>query len=115
MMPIDRSLLSGSTTMLILKLLETKDMYGYEMIEQLSEQSNNVFSLKAGTLYPLLHDLEVKGMLQSYDCEGHGRTRKYYKLTHDGRGLLESKKKEWHEFSSAISHMLKGGAHCEQA
>lgn len=93
MMEIDRSLLTGSTTMLILKLLEQKDMYGYEMIEQLSKQSQNTFSLKAGTLYPLLHNLEVKGMVQSYDSEGHGRMRKYYKLTNDGHGLLEDKKK----------------------
>lgn len=113
-MPVERSLLTGSTMMLVLKLLESKDMYGYEMIEQLGERSQNVFSLKAGTLYPLLHDLEVKGMVESYDCDGHGRVRKYYKLTNDGRRLLENKKKEWHEFSSAVTGVLKGGAHCEQ-
>ena len=112
-MAVDRSLLTGSTTLLILQLLEQRDMYGYEMIEQLAEQSQNVFSLKAGTLYPLLHDLEVKGMLQSYDREGRGRMRKYYRLTNDGRGLLGDKKKEWHEFSSAVAGVLKGGAHCE--
>ena len=65
-MAIDRSLVSGSTSMLILKLLEGKDMYGYEMIEALREKSNNVFELKAGTLYPLLHGMEEKGYLGSY-------------------------------------------------
>lgn len=65
-MAIDRSLVSGSTSMLILKLLEEKDMYGYEMIEALREKSNNVFELKAGTLYPLLHGMEEKGYLGSY-------------------------------------------------
>ena len=59
-MAIDRSLVSGSTSMLILKLLEGKDMYGYEMIEALREKSNNVFELKAGTVYPLLHGMEEK-------------------------------------------------------
>ena len=53
-MAVDKSLISGSTTMLILRLLEGKDMYGYEMIETLQEKSQNVFQLKAGTLYPLL-------------------------------------------------------------
>ena len=52
-MAVDKSLVSGSTMMLILKLLEEKDMYGYEMIETLREKSENVFELKAGTLYPL--------------------------------------------------------------
>ena len=52
-MAVDRSLVSGSTTMLLLKLLSEKDMYGYEMIETLREKSQNVFELKAGTLYPI--------------------------------------------------------------
>ena len=58
-MAIDRNLVQGSMAMMILRLLETKDMYGYEMIEALRERSNNVFELKAGTLYPLLHSLEM--------------------------------------------------------
>ncbi len=61
-MAIDKSLLTGSTTMLILKLLEEADMYGYQMIEELTQKSKNVFALKAGTLYPLLHSKE-RGLL----------------------------------------------------
>ena len=51
--------------MMLLKLLSEKDMYGYEMIETLRQRSQNVFELKAGTLYPLLHNLEAKGYLSS--------------------------------------------------
>ncbi len=47
---------------MILSLLEEKDMYGYEMIDTLKGKSNNVFELKAGTLYPLLHSMEEKRM-----------------------------------------------------
>lgn len=61
-MAIDKSLVSGSMAMLVLKLLEEKDMYGYEMIVTLRERSNNVFELKAGTLYPLLHTQEEKNL-----------------------------------------------------
>ena len=50
-MAVDKSLLSGSNSMLLMKLLEEKDMYGYEMIETLRERSMNVFSLKAGDVY----------------------------------------------------------------
>ena len=53
-MGIDKNLVQGSMALLLLRLLETKDMYGYEMIEALRSKSNNVFELKAGTLYPLL-------------------------------------------------------------
>ena len=61
-MSVEKTLLSGSMTMLLLKLLDEKDMYGYEMIDTLRKKSNNVFELKAGTLYPLLHGLEEKGL-----------------------------------------------------
>ena len=61
-MAVDRSLVSGSTTMLLLKLLSEKDMYGYEMIETLREKSQNVFELKAGTLYPLLHGMKIRNI-----------------------------------------------------
>ena len=62
-MAVDKSLMSGSMTMLLLRLLAEKDMYGYEMIDTLRKKSCNVFELKAGTLYPLLHGLEAKGLL----------------------------------------------------
>ena len=65
-MAIDKSLVSGSMAMMILKLLSEKDMYGYEMIDTLRKRSENVFELKAGTLYPLLHGLEDKQYLVSY-------------------------------------------------
>ena len=62
-MSIDKTLVSGSVTMLLLKLLSEKDMYGYEMISTLRERSQNVFELKAGSLYPLLHNLEGKNII----------------------------------------------------
>ena len=54
-MEFDKTLLAGSTGMMVLKLLEQEDMYGYQMIETLRERSEHSFDLKAGTLYPLLH------------------------------------------------------------
>ena len=107
---IDKSLLSGSTTMLILRLLESKDMYGYQMIEILERQSNNIFKLKAGTLYPLLHGLEKQGMVESYDEPepDNARTRKYYSITKSGRKLLQEKKEEWEIYSGAVNLILEG-------
>ena len=80
-MTVDKSLLSGSLSMLLLRLLSEKDMYGYEMIDTLRKRSENVFELKAGTLYPLLHSLEEKNYLTSYEQEVYGKTRKYYGIT----------------------------------
>lgn len=105
-MSIDKTLMSGNMTMLILKLLAEKDMYGYEMIDTLRKKSNNVFELKAGTLYPLLHGLEAKGFLMVYEQECAGKTRKYYSITKEGKGLLEEKTTEWKEYQSAITNVL---------
>ena len=107
-MKIDKSLLSGSTTMLILRLLETKDMYGYQMIEILEKQSNNVFTLKAGTLYPILHGLEKQGMVKSYneDEPENSRPRKYYKITSAGVKFLQEKKEEWETYSQAVNSVM---------
>lgn len=92
--------------MLLLRLLEDKDMYGYEMIETLEEKSNNVFKLKAGTLYPLLHSLEEKHYLTSYEKEVNGKLRKYYSITKDGRKYLRSRKEEWQEYQTAVLNVL---------
>ena len=105
-MAIDRNLLSGGTTMLLLKLLEEKDMYGYEMIENLRLRSNDVFDLKAGTLYPLLHGLEEKGYLTSYEQAAAGKLRKYYSLTKSGRRFLTQKQEEWRQYSGAVEQVL---------
>ena len=92
--------------MLILRLLEDKDMYGYEMIENLEKKSNNVFTLKAGTLYPLLHSLEEKKYLKSYEDEVNGKLRKYYSLTKEGKKYLGTKKEEWQEYQTAVLNVL---------
>ena len=104
----EKSLVSGSTMMLILKLLEEKDMYGYEMIETLREKSENVFELKAGTLYPLLHGLEEKEFVKSYEQEAGGKTRKYYSITREGKKQLRAKEKEWKEYAGAVRNVLGG-------
>lgn len=107
-MAIDKSLVSGSMTMLLLKLLEEKDMYGYEMIETLGKRSNNVFELKAGTLYPLLHNLESKGYVTAYEKEVGGKIRKYYSITKEGRRASDDKKKEWEKYAEGVKGVLGG-------
>ena len=98
-MAVERTLISGSLTMLVLKLLSEKDMYGYEMIDTLRVRSQNVFELKAGTLYRLLHG----------EQEFAGKVRKYYSITKQGRGHLEKKKEEWKEYADAVSQVLAMG------
>ena len=103
----EKSLLSGSTPLLVLSLLRDGDKYGYEMIEELAKRSDDTFLLKEGTLYPLLHSLEKEKLVTSYtQLTPSGRERKYYRLTADGRSQLEYKEKEWKLFAQTVNAVL---------
>ena len=98
----DKTLLSGSTTLLVLSLLSEGDKYGYEMIAELDRRSDHTFALKEGTLYPILHALERDGAVRGYQAEAPtGRVRKYYRITG---------KKEWRTFTAAVNAVLSGAA-----
>ena len=99
---------SGSSTMLILKLLTEKDMYGYEMIETLGERSSHVFDLKVGTLYPLLHGLVQEEYLETYSEEVNGKLRKYYHITEKGKKHLARIIKEWQTYAGAVYELIGG-------
>ena len=110
-MEIEKSLVSGSMALLVLKLLEDGDKYGYQMIEELKRRSDDTFHLKAGTLYPLLHGLEEKGFVTAYEQEAAaGKPRRYYHLTDAGRTRLCEKEAEWRAYTTAVACVLKGGA-----
>lgn len=109
-MGADKSQLAGSAAMLIMKLLDGQDMYGYQMIEELRRRSDQTFELKAGTLYPLLHSLEEKGYITSYQEDADvARPRKYYHLTKNGREQLHEKQEEWRRYSRAVDLVMGGG------
>lgn len=108
-MKIDKSLLSGSTVLLVLKLLSEGDMYGYEMIQLLARRSDDTFVLKEGTLYPILHDLEARECVESFlQLTPGGRQRKYYRITDKGLQMLSDKTAEWRLFSGKVNDVVFG-------
>lgn len=108
-MKISKELVKGSTVILILSLLEKEPMYGYEMIKAIEEKSSGTFSFKEGTLYPILHNLESEGMVESYwDDSAGARKRKYYRLTTKGQAHGQAKQEEWKQFSHAVNKVLGG-------
>ena len=107
-MSMDKSLLAGSTTMLVLKLLDGQDMYGYQMNEELSRRSERAFALKTGTLYPLLLRLERRGLLAAeYRAGSGGPSRKYYRLTPDGTQYLSEFTAAWQSASAAVNRIMQ--------
>ncbi|WP_036199874.1 PadR family transcriptional regulator [Ureibacillus sinduriensis] len=101
---MDKEVMKGSIDILLLSLLSKVDMYGYEIVKTLKENSNNLYNMSEGTLYPALKRLEKKKLLHSYweDSESGGR-RKYYRITADGKKELSKKLKDW----SQINHLIK--------
>ncbi|OOB76787.1 MAG: hypothetical protein BEN19_04095 [Epulopiscium sp. Nuni2H_MBin003] len=96
-----------NTQLLILQLLSKQDMYGYEMIEELKVKSGEAFDLKVGTLYPLLHKLEINGHVKSYErVTETNKVRKYYSLTPKGEKLLGIQKSDWKKYMTAVQKVL---------
>lgn len=107
-MKVDRELLRGSTNLLILSILENENMYGYQMIKKLKIESENLFEFQEGTLYPILHKLEQKGLISSYWDDFSGKNRKYYTITEDGKKQLKTKKQEWEIFTTKVNQVIGG-------
>jgi PadR family transcriptional regulator PadR len=104
---MDRELLKGSITLLILTLLGEREMYGYELIQEAARRSRDAFQFKEGTLYPALHALEQRGLLRSeWRVAENGRERKYYGLTPAGRRAAQSSSKDWQSFVAAVNAVL---------
>lgn len=105
-MTISKELMKGSTAMLVLSVISDEDMYGYRIIKELESRSQNVFSLKEGTLYPVLHSMEEDGLLTSYWVDVENRKRKYYHITHKGKKQLKEKAEEFKTYSAAVGRVL---------
>ncbi|QJD86145.1 PadR family transcriptional regulator [Cohnella herbarum] len=108
-MKINKELMKGSTVILIMTLLGQKDMYGYEITKEIERKSDGVFTLKEGTLYPILHTLEVERFVEAYWNEEGGRKRKYYRITEEGRKQLGEKQREWSLFRTTVERVIGEG------
>ncbi|AIM17188.1 PadR family transcriptional regulator [Bacillus sp. X1(2014)] len=108
---MDKEIMKGSIDILLLSLVNKRDMYGYEIVKTLKENSNELYNMSEGTLYPALKRLENKGWLESYwgNSESGGR-RKYYRITQDGKKELDKKLKEWNLISNLIKVCSEGVA-----
>ncbi|MGN0487840.1 MAG: PadR family transcriptional regulator [Ruminococcus sp.] len=105
-MNISKELIKGSTSMLVLSVLKDEDLYGYKIIKKIESLSEDVFVLKEGTLYPILHALEKEKFLESYWDEKGGRKRKFYHITKKGLNMLKDKAQEWQTFSVSVNKVL---------
>ncbi len=100
---------TGSTAVMILRLLAEKPMYGYQIVKELQTRSEGYFDLEQGTLYPALHRLENDGLVRSqWEIVADGPSRKYYYITDKGRTELEKSAQQWSDFSRQLLKLLDG-------
>ncbi len=106
-----RQLKKGVLEMLVLKLICAKPTYGYELLSELKLSSQGRFSLKEGTLYPILYRLEDDGMIRSQWSTGEGRAapKKIYEATEAGRAENLRRQRVWREFENTVNAILQGG------
>lgn len=103
----------GVLDMLVLKLLEKEEKYGYQIINELKEKSNQRFLLKEGTLYPILYRLEDDKYVESRWNEAVGKKvpRKYYVITEEGRIALREIQALWLEISHSVAMIMEDESH----
>jgi len=103
--------MNGVPELLILRTLEARDMYGYELVQAIRARTNQAISLGEGVVYPALHALEAGGMLRSRRKLVNGRTRVYYALTAKGTKHLAGLVRHWQHIAHAVALAMGGTAY----
>lgn len=95
----------GVIELCVLSVLSSKDMYGYELSEYISQK----IDISDGTVYPILRKLKSDGYVKTYLSEDSGGPpRKYYSLTQTGKEVFERDSKEWLSFTETVNNMING-------
>ncbi len=102
-MRIERELMRGAGPVAVLSLLSRQPMYGYELVDALAQRTDGVLAMGQSTLYPMLYNLQAKGLIKANWQESQqGRQRKYYSLTGKGKKRLARDTKQWNELAQAM-------------
>lgn len=106
----DRSmeLLQGTLDVLILKSLSWGPLHGYAVAEAVRERSGQELKVEEGALYPALHRLEKRGLLEAeWGVSENNRRAKFYRLTPEGRAQLRAETQAWKRYAAAVSRVLE--------
>jgi PadR family transcriptional regulator PadR len=99
--------MAGVPELLILKLLQDREMYGYEIVQAIARQTLAAVAPGEGVIYPLLHALEKDGDLKAQSRSVNGRTRIYYTLTSKGVRRLFELTDAWTRLTRAVQLVLR--------
>ena len=103
-MKFERELLKGVAPVVVLEILCRGEMYGYELSDAIEKRSGDILTLGRGTLYPLLYNLEAKGLVVAESRKSdNGRKRRYYSITSKGLDQLSAKKDQWQQLQQGVN------------
>lgn len=103
----NRELVKGSTSLLVLQLLNERDMYGYELVKEMARRSDDKLQMKEGTLYPALHKMEKQAYIEHYwEHQEKGPSRKYYRITEEGKEILAERTSEWKLYVQVMNNLI---------
>ena len=102
------NLFTGTLDLLMLQTLRWGPMHGYGIGKWLGERTEGAVNLEESALYPALHRLEKKGLIQgSWGETDTGRRARFYALTRKGRKVLEKETARWEEHAGAVNAVLR--------
>lgn len=104
-----QQLKKGVLEMLVLELICKKPTYGYELMAALKAHSCDLFTLKEGTLYPILYRLEDDGMIAASWSQGAGKTtpKKIYTATEKGQQERNRRFHIWNSFYQTVNQFYE--------
>jgi PadR family transcriptional regulator, regulatory protein PadR len=111
--PPNPNFMNGVPELLILRLLQEREMYGYQIVQAIRNRTDAVIAIGEGVVYPVLHSLESNGALRSRRKTLNGRSRIYYSVTAAGSRRLADLSRNWSTLTAAVHKMLKGGQYGE--
>lgn len=102
-------LFTGTLDILILRTLEAAPLHGYAIGKAIRDGSEGVLSVEEGALYPALHRLERRSLLEAeWGRTETGRRAKFYRITAQGTEHLRAEASRWTEYSDAVAAILSG-------
>ena len=109
-MKISKELLTGSTALMVLRVIAEEDMYGYRIMREIATRSKDTFKLNEGTLYPILYRLEDDGFIRATWTAGEGRSapKKMYTATDRGREESARRAELWRTFVESVERCREG-------
>ena len=104
-MKLESELMRGAGPTAVLQLLSAGEMYGYQLVQSLSQKSGGILEMGQSTLYPMLYNLEAKGHVASRVDETGTRPRRFYRLTSQGQTKLAADVKQWQALMAGLQSL----------